>query len=37
MGALSQEHFANTAIHLDPLGDEMLVEQIIASGVINSR
>jgi hypothetical protein len=33
---LSQEHFANSAIHLDPLGEGMLVEQIIATGLITS-
>jgi hypothetical protein len=35
--AVPQERFTNSAIHLDPLGEEMLVEKIIQSGVINSK
>lgn len=32
--AVPQEHFTNSAIHLDPQGERMLMERIIQSGVI---
>lgn len=32
--AIPEERFTNSAIHLDPQGERMLVERIIASGVI---
>jgi len=35
--AIPQERFTNSAIHLDPQGEGMLVERIIASGVLNSK
>lgn len=30
-----EEHFTNSAIHLDPQGEEMFVEKIIESGIFN--
>lgn len=35
--AIPQERFTNSAIHFDPQGEGMLVEKIIASGVLNSK
>lgn len=35
--AIPQERFTNSAIHLDPMGEGMLVEKIIESGVTNSN
>lgn len=35
--AIPQEHFTNSAIHLNPQGEGILVDKIIASGVINNQ
>ncbi len=35
--AVPEEQFTNSAIHLDPQGEGMLVEMIIAAGIINLK
>ncbi|MBA4385131.1 MAG: hypothetical protein C0410_10385 [Anaerolinea sp.] len=35
--AIPEEHFTNSAIHLDPQGEGMLVDVIISTGIINSK
>lgn len=35
--AIPEERFTNSAIHLDPQGEEMLVHKIIAAGIIDSK
>lgn len=34
---IPQERFTNSAIHLDPVGEGMLVEKIIEAGVLNTK
>jgi hypothetical protein len=35
--AVPQEHFTNSAIHLDPLGEELMLDQVLSSGVITTK